>query len=215
MDRPASATTPPTRRRPIAWLGWGGLVAVLVILGWDRLHRRGNQSVGQSERTARELVQKDGRLCDPQSGGPFTGWLVERYPDAVLKSRSWLSNGVLQGLSEGWHTNGTLQIREQYEAGMAQGDVTRWREDGSKLSEGSTRGGKFEGTFRRWHPNGQLAEEVTFRAGTPDGLSRAWHPDGSLKAEVRHQNGTIVERHFWKPGEKDGRNLTAGTQTSS
>ena len=204
MVRPDSAPTAPSRRRLGGWLWLCAVVAVALSFGWVRFHRSGSNAADQPERTATQLIRQADRLCDKEGGRPFTGWLVERYPDSLLKSRSWLSNGVLQGLSEGWYTNATLQVREQFTGGVSEGTVTRWREDGSKLSEGTAHNGKLEGLFRRWHPTGQLAEVVPFHAGVPDGLSHAWHPDGSLKAEVRHQNGTVSERHFWKPGDKDG-----------
>jgi hypothetical protein len=204
MVRPASAPPALEQRRLGAWLWLGPLVAVAMTFVWVRFHRTGSNSPDQPERTATQLVRQADRLCDKEGGRPFTGWLVERYSDSVVKSRSWLSNGVLHGLSEGWYTNGTLQVREQFASGVSEGTVTRWREDGSKLSEGTAHNGKLEGLFRRWHPTGQLAEEVPFHAGVPDGLSHAWHPDGSLKAEVRHINGTLGDRHYWKPGDKDG-----------
>ena len=209
MASPASVPSAPQRRRLGAWLRLIAVAAVVLTFAWKRFHKSGSTTGDQPERTAKELVRQEDRLCDKEGGKPFTGWLVERYPDAVLKSRSWLSNGVLQGLSEGWHTNGIIQVREQFVSGVSEGPVTRWREDGTKLSEGTSHDGKLDGPFRRWHPTGQLAEEVTFHAGVPDGLSHAWHPDGSLKADVRHENGAIKDRHFWKPGEKDGHIVAA------
>ena len=209
MVRPATVPPASMRRRVVAWACLGAVVSVALGLGWVRFHRTGPAATAATERTASELVRQADRLCEKDGGRPFTGWLVERYPDAALKSRSWLSNGVLQGISEGWYTNGTLQVREHYAAGVSKGEVTRWSEDGAKESEGTALDGKLEGVFRRWYPTGRLSDEVRFSAGVPEGLSQAWHPDGSLKAEVRHQNGVIVERRFWRSGEKDGRTLAA------
>ena len=185
----------------------GLILLVLLAMAIVRVGRHGEPDV--AEHTVDQVTRRDGKLCDKTDGQPVTGWLVERTVDASLKSKSWLSNGILNGISEGWYTNGAMQVREYFIGGVANGPVTRWNEDGSKRSEGTAHDGKLEGVFRGWHPSGQLAEEVTFHDGTPDGISRAWHPDGSLKAEVRHSKGTIVARHYWKPGEKDGRALAA------
>jgi hypothetical protein len=209
MDRPASEPLATLLRRYRAWIWVCAVVVGTSAFGWVRFHQRSSPIAVQPERTAAELVRQTDRLCEKVGGRPFTGWLVEHYPDAVLKSRSWLSNGILQGLSEGWYANGALQVREQFAGGVTEGTVTRWREDGSKLSEGTSHNGKLEGLFSRWHPAGQLAEEVRFHEGVPDGLSHAWYPDGSLKAEVRHQNGAVVDRQFWKPGDKDGHVVAA------
>ena len=203
----ASASTPDRTSGsalPRVAIGLCFVVLIGALFAW--IGKRGRNSE-ITERTGDQLIQREGKLYNKADKQPFTGWLVERTGDASLKSKSWLSNGILNGISEGWYTNGVMQVREHFVGGLANGPVTRWNEDGSKRSEGTAREGKLEGSFRRWHPSGQLAEEVTFHAGTPDGVSHAWHPDGSLKAEVRHEHGTIVDRHYWKPGEKDGRAL--------
>ncbi len=196
-----------------------GLLLVLVTtvgigLAWrfgpsirrERLETNPVQTTGNGavERTAAELVRREGAWWDPADNQPFTGWLIERYPDHQLQSRSALSNGILVGVSEGWNTNGVQQIREEFQPGLSEGPVVRWREDGTKLSEGVARAGKLEGPFRRWHPNGQLAEEVTLRRGEAQGVSRAWFPSGHLKAEVRLNDGKVVAQQFWKDGEQDG-----------
>lgn len=158
-----------------------------------------------------EIVQADaelraGRWFLHGQSNTVTGWLVEHYSSGVLKARSGVSNGWLEGLSEGWHTNGQKQIQEQYHAGVAQGQRLKWNPDGSKLSEAQIVNGKLHGTFRRWHPDGTLAEEMQMKDGEPDGLSQAYYPSGFLRAEVRTERGKILEQRFWSDGER--RDLT-------
>lgn len=191
---------PQTRRRPI--LVVMAALAALAVVAVFVLGPRTPAPSPAAERLVSELVRRDGGLTDPSTGLLFTGWMLERYPEGALRSKSWLSNGVLAGLSEGWYTNGVLEIREQFVAGKSQGAVTRWREDGTVLSEGTAVDGRLDGIFRRWHPNGQLAEEATLRLGVPEGVSRAWHPDGSLRAEVQLEGGQVVRQQFWKVGER-------------
>jgi len=150
-----------------------------------------------------ELVRLDGRLMlRSATNQPFTGWLTEHYDEGSLRSRSCIVNGWLEGVSEGWHTNGVLQVREHFVAGAAEGSVTKWHPNGAKLSEGLARSGKLEGVFRRWHDNGLLAEEVSLRNGQPDDHSRSWFPSGCLKAEVTLKNGIVVQQRFWKDGDQ-------------
>lgn len=150
-----------------------------------------------------ELIRINARLVRRDATNePFTGWMTEAYPDGSPKSRSQISNGVLHGHSEGFHTNGVLQIRESFDHGVSEGPVMKWYPDGVHLSEGTARQGRLEGTFRRWHPNGQLAEEMVLVGGIPDGLSRAWFPSGSLKAEVELSHGKVVKQQFWEDGQK-------------
>ncbi len=151
---------------------------------------------------AANLTRREGRLYAPGASAPFIGWMVEHYPDAVLKSKSLVSNGLLSGVSEGWFTNGVLQIREHFVEGTSEGPVLKWHASGAKLSEGTARRGQLEGTFRRWHENGQLAEELVLQAGQPDGLARSWFPSGSLKAEVTLKSGQVLTQKFWKDGER-------------
>src|SRR5437868_6294724 len=58
------------------------------------------------------LLLKDGRWFEKGFTNPFQGVMLETYPDHRLKSRSTISNGFLSGISEGWYTNGTMQVRE-------------------------------------------------------------------------------------------------------
>lgn len=181
------------------WLLLGGIVlmAVVGVFAW-----RGSPVPKEpaSELVVR-LTQRDGRLYSPESTEPFTGWMVDYFPDSTLKSRSWVSMGLLDGVSEGWHTNGVLQVREQFARGVGEGPVTKWYSDGVKQSEGTARHGTLEGLFRRWHTNGTPSEEVTLVGGKPEGLSRSWYPSGKLKAEVTLHAGQVVSKQYWKDGE--------------
>lgn len=211
VSPPSSGALPakPKGRRSKAWWRWVALAGALGlgILVW----RQRPAPVELPSELAANLTRRDGRLYAPDSKVPFTGWMLERYPDAALKSRSQISNGVLQGISEGWHTNGVRQVEEHFVAGVSEGPVTKWHPDGAKLSEGTAHGGKLEGLFRRWHPNGVLSEELTLVGGQPGGISRAWFPSGSLKAEVVLEQGRVVTQKFWQDGERPPEAALAGT----
>jgi len=135
-----------------------------------------------------------------QSNG-FTGLLLDTYEDGAMKSRSSVSNGLLHGLSQGWHTNGQQQVEEHFVAGTSHGLRTKWHPNGQKLSEVTIANGKLEGMFRSWHENGQRAEEVDLKDGQPDGLSKSYFASGFLKSQVTLRKGTIVTKQFWKDGE--------------
>jgi len=189
----------PTKRR--VWLSVlffvGFSVAGICLVRWSKPQV---QPKALSELKS-NLSQREGRLFAPGATMPYTGWMMDQYPDATLRSRSWISNGILHGVSEGWFTNGVRQVQEHFSNGISEGVITKWYPNGSKLSEGVARAGKLEGVFRRWHENGQLAEEVTFSGGQPDGLSRAWYSSGNLKAEVTMNAGAVLSQKFFKEGE--------------
>ncbi len=196
--------------RTRTWRGWGlGIGALLLGLF---LWQRRPAPVEPASELATNLSRRDGRLYSSATNVPFTGWMLEQYPDAVLKSRSWVSDGRLNGVSEGWFTNGVLQVREQFVDGVSTGPVLKWHANGSRRSEGTAREGKLEGVFRRWHDNGVLAEELTLLTGQADGISRAWFPSGSLKAEVTLKAGQVVTQKFWGDGERPPATALASTK---
>lgn len=177
-----------------------GALAIAVVAGglvWLR------KPAPLPEKPLAELVKVEGRfLLRNDTNQPFTGWVTEHYSSGALRSRSKVAAGRLEGPSEGWHTNGVLQVREVFVAGLSEGVVTKWHADGTKASEGTSRAGKYEGTFRRWHTNGVLAEELNLVAGEPHGVARSWFPSGNPKAEATLEHGRVVKQQFWKDGER-------------
>lgn len=147
---------------------------------------------------ARERLElRAGKLHVPGALAPFTGQMVERYPSGALKCRSAVSNGLLEGLSVGWHTNGQKQITEWFHTNVSHGARVKWHDNGQKLSEADIVAGKIDGIFRRWHANGTLAEEIPMKEGQPDGLARSFYPGGQPKAEVRLSQGKTVIQRQW------------------
>src|SRR5262245_50193024 len=71
------------------------------------------------ERLRNELEMKDGRMY--YAGKPFSGIVFDQYEEGKIKSRSTVSNGLLEGLSEGWYTNGVKQVTEHFSRGVSQG----------------------------------------------------------------------------------------------
>src|SRR6476660_5901276 len=63
-------------------------------------------SVRNDEASPRSLLLREGRWYRQGGVQPFTGILSDYYPDGLRKSRSLVSNGFLEGLSEGWYSNG-------------------------------------------------------------------------------------------------------------
>lgn len=149
-----------------------------------------------------ELSLRDGLLHRNKESSPFTGIMIERYPDGTLKSRSFVASGLLQGLSEGWYTNRQLQVSESFKAGVSHGPRMKWYENGKPMSETTIEQGRHHGVFRRWHENGELAEQVNLVDGKPDGLSLAYHPSGYLKARVVLKMGEVLEQKFWEDGKE-------------
>lgn len=151
-----------------------------------------------------ELRLQEGRLTRSGSSNAFSGFVIERYSSGLMMSRSAVSNGILNGISQGWYTNGQMQVIEHFQNGLSHGIRTKWYEGGQKLSEVHVVQGKLNGAFRRWHESGAIAEELELKDGQPDGISNSYFPSGFRKARVVMRDGKAVEQTFWKDGEQPG-----------
>src|SRR5262245_24467139 len=190
--------------RPIVglpmWMVWSILTAGLVGIFCAQWRRAATSSpIEEVHRSQLEL--RENRWYVVGQNVPYTGLVLETYEAGTLKSRSTISNGLLEGLSEGWYTNGQRQVAEQFRAGVSHGRRTKWHRDGRLLSEADIVNGQVHGLFRRWHEDGSLAEEMTLQNGQPDGASRAFYPSGFVKAEARFRLGKVLVQRFWNDGE--------------
>lgn len=148
-----------------------------------------------------ELMLADGKLHRIGDTNLFNGWMVELYTDGVVRSRSQVANGLLNGVSEGWSEDGQLVVRETFSNNISNGLRTKWHPNGTKLSEATIENGKVVGEFKRWHDNGELAELLRLKDGEPEGESWAFYPSGYARAMTRHENGSLVHRGAWRDGE--------------
>jgi antitoxin component YwqK of YwqJK toxin-antitoxin module len=165
--------------------------------------------------TLDELQKEDDGLHLKSTGELFNGYLVEYYRTSKtnkleqiedggsqLKSRSVIRGGKLNGLSEGWYSDGKQQVAEVFVDGKSHGVRVKWHRNGQKSAEDSIVNGELNGPCRKWHDNGQLAEEMEMVDGQADGQARSWHPGGSQKAQVTLEMGNVIEQKFWEEAEK-------------
>lgn len=170
------------------------MLAILsaLIIGW----RLGHPSMPR-EASRQQLVRRGARMYFGDETNAFTGLMIDRYPSAAMQSRSTLRDGLLHGISEGWFTNGVLQVREYFTNGVSHGLREKFYPSGRRLSEAPVVAGKINGTFRRWHLDGELAEEIAMHDNQPHGESRSFHPDGSVKARAMVEHGKVIEQQFY------------------
>lgn len=177
---------------------------VLIAVGgwlWTR-PRMQHDSPERSVVARTNLVFSAGRWYQPPGSNAFTGVMVEFYPDGTLSSRTAVSNGLLNGISEGWYTNGQPQIRECYKASVADGLRSKWYSNGQLKSEATIVRGKLEGTFRSWHENGQLAERIEMVEGNPSGEAWAFYRSGFVRSRTALRAGQVLARESWEDGER-------------
>ncbi|RNJ62746.1 MAG: hypothetical protein EDM03_08820 [Porphyrobacter sp. IPPAS B-1204] len=122
-------------------------------------------------------LQKEGDL-HLLNGAPFTGTVIDTYPDGARKARFQVLDGKADGAWAEWYPDGAIRF------------YSEWRT------------GKGEGQFLYFHPNGEISERVTSRADIWDGVAEGWHPDGRKAFERVYQACTALsDRRFPASGE--------------
>lgn len=198
-DQPANPSRPGSALFvPVVLVG--ALVLVLVST-WRPLPPPPTSPVSLPELSRTNLFRYSGVWIQKGRTNPFTGVMLDYYPDGMLMSRSVVSNGLLNGLSQGWYTNHQLQVQETYHTNYSDGLRTKWYPNGQKQSEAWVTLSKISGLYRRWYPDGVLAEEIPMRDGQIEGLGRAYYESGFVKAEVTYHDGKVTDQHTWKDGE--------------
>jgi hypothetical protein len=187
--------------RPIWLVAALGLIA-LGIGVWVLTRARPQPKTVELPVAARSsLLFSDGRWYELPQTNLFTGWMVEYFPDGGQCFRAAVSNGLLNGVSEGWYTNGQIQIREFYKDSIADGPRQKWHENGQLKSEATIVAGQVEGEFQSWHENGQLAERIQMRHGVPDGEAWGFYASGFARAKTSAHAGQILAQTTWADGE--------------
>ncbi len=175
-------------------------IGVAGALLWERTAPRGTPAAVPPV-SRQNLVMRNGRWYKGPETNPFTGLMADLYPSGVLMDRSVISNGLPNGWSESWYTNGQMQVREGFRNGVSDGLREKWFPNGRKMSEATIVDGKVTGTFQSWHENGQLSERIQMKQGEPEGIAWAWYPSGFAKAEIAVRDGKVLNRRSWKDGE--------------
>jgi len=199
-DQPAPSTGPTS-----PWLLLPLLLSLVLagLLVGSRPHRQPALVSPPMVETARtNLVRFQNLWCEIGHTNPFTGVMLEYYPGGLRMSRSVIAHGLLNGLSQGWFTNGQMQIQETYHDNLSDGLRTKWYPNGRKLSEATIVHGQIEGIFRRWHEDGSLAEEIPMHNGHQEGLGRAYYASGCLAGQVEVRAGRVVDQQTWPDGAR-------------
>lgn len=208
---PANSRATDTRTRLLLAMLGLALVVGLVESSRNALDTAESSASAPLSMARFRLENKAGQFFRPGSTVTFTGWITDHTPDGKVRLKTAVLDGRLHGLSEGWTTNGTLELRESFHRGLPHGLRMTWHANGQKRSEGRILFGLQQGVYRQWTETGALMAEADFKDGKPHGLSRAWHPSGCLKAEALMNHGEVVTRHFYPDGAQREPTLLAGT----
>lgn len=124
-----------------------------------------------------------------QDGKPFSGYLLDDYPNGNTKSLKSFWKGKLEGKAEGWHENGKLAWIRKYADGYKTGVHIGWWSTGAPKFQYTFSGGKHEGAARDWHSNGKIYKLFHYQNGKEEGSQKMWTAKGKIRANYVVKNG--------------------------
>jgi antitoxin component YwqK of YwqJK toxin-antitoxin module len=191
--------------------GWRAaiVVAALLILSAVAVRLITRPAPAPRELLRTDLDLREGVLFAKGEVEPFSGLLIERYPNRKPKIEIEIADGKAHGRSRGWYESGQLEVEEQFLHGTSHGPRTRWYENGQKRSEARIEHGQLSGAYVEWHENGQRAVEMSLAGGKPDGVAEAWHASGARKSQTHFRSGEMVKREFF-----DDAQLASGAEAN-
>ena len=101
----------------------------------------------------------DGVELTAFEGKPFTGFVIENYPNGKPKLWKTIKDGITNGQWQEWLENGNLRYNAY------------WKD------------GKGHGLWQYFHDNGKLKYEESYIMDIPNGISRQYYDNGQLKAD--------------------------------
>jgi len=122
-------------------------------------------------------------------GAPFSGRIVERYPDGSIESMTPYQNGLRDGTAMSFFSNGGARWERSYVAGREEGLHRGWYDDGTLHFRYPYAGGVVDGNALEWFPDGTLYRDFNYVGGHEEGSQRMWHDDGTVRANYVVRNG--------------------------
>ena len=170
-------------------MGWSCAFAIMIGIGGLLLCVGCGESVGNVE-----IVQGDARLQMVAGrlrydGIPFTGRVVDFYPDSTQRSSAEYRNGLRDGTLTASYPDGTLMERRYFVEGRKGGVHEGWWEDGSPRFRYTFRDDLHEGEAREWFTNGRLYRAFNYVAGREEGEQIMYYEDGSVRANYSVVDG--------------------------
>jgi antitoxin component YwqK of YwqJK toxin-antitoxin module len=116
----------------------------------------------------------ENRLTDGTTGELVSGQVKLYGDDKKLMSKTNYRDGVMNGFSNSYHSNGVQATKTIFSNGNKTGAETWWGDNGLK------------------------SYEVNFLKGKMNGLETIWGEDGSITSQLRYKDGKLAETIYSK-----------------
>jgi len=120
---------------------------------------------------------------------PFSGMLMETYPNRQMKAKTEYYHGRERGTSWMWYEDGRPFWERRYQNGRKHDEHKGWWPNGQPKFLYYFANGEHEGEARDWYENGQLAQCYRYEKGQEAGLQQAWRENGKLYANYVVKEG--------------------------
>lgn len=123
--------------------------------------------------------------------GFFASWFKDGKPRSILHFR----NGIIEGESISWFTNGQMGSKGSMSKDKRTGPWAFWNLDGSKARVGTYSNGIEQGGWSFWYANGKLAAKGNYAKGLQNGQWEFFNSDGSVLKSVSFSEGLAGQPH--------------------
>lgn len=126
------------------------------------------------------LTEIDGIFYLKKNSEPFTGKLIENYPNEKLLGREGnYLDGKMVGKWTWYYKDGKVKRESEYFNNKKNGKTTYWFKDGIKQSETSYKDDNLEGKSVWFHTNGIKKKEAIYQNGLLV-KGKEWDENGNL-----------------------------------
>jgi antitoxin component YwqK of YwqJK toxin-antitoxin module len=156
-------------------------------------------------------------LAEYNSSGKLLEPIVEMNDRGEKIRQYTLVDGVLEGYSEEWFSNGAVKGEFNYVQGKYDGEQKEYYPSGQIKVRSHFVNEKRNGLHEEWDENGVLSRKINFFDGKKEGPTIEWYPNGSSKLDAYyqedlpegvqsewHENGQLKMRAEFASGLKEG-----------
>ena len=164
-----------------------------------------------------QSVERNGLKYEVNSEEPFSGTIISNSVYSDLNFKMSYKNGVLNGVSEGYYSNGQIKYKENYLNGKPDGVQEAYYESGQIKSKSTIRNGELDGIAEKYYENGQKEYKHLFKNGkrANEGVHTTYYFNGQIKSKFNYLNGELdgVQEAYYESGQiKSKENYLAGTK---
>lgn len=164
-------------------------IFLLFIVFFSALSAQGQSFIDVSKT---KKITKGGIELTAFEGKPFTGFLIENYPNGKPKTWKTIKDGLADGQWQEWLENGKLRYNAYWKEGKGHGLWQYFHDNGVLKYEESYIMDISNGISRSYYENGQLKDDFYWFQGKKQGVWTSYSETGIvLKIEVYDDNNLV------------------------